>query len=65
MPLPMSLRRCFLLVLAVLLSGAAMPALAQGANAPVLLVVGDSISAGYGLSKGQVWVDLLVKRLAE
>ena len=42
-----------------------MPALSQGSNAPVLLVVGDSISAGYGLSKGQVWVDLLVKRLAD
>jgi acyl-CoA thioesterase-1 len=42
-----------------------MPSLSQGSNAPVLLVVGDSISAGYGLSKGQVWVDLLVKRLAD
>lgn len=37
---------------------------AQTPSAPVLLVVGDSISAGYGLSKGQVWVDLLTQKLA-
>ena len=30
---------------------------------PVLLVVGDSISAGYGLAAGQVWVDLLARKL--
>jgi acyl-CoA thioesterase-1 len=34
------------------------------AAAPVLLVVGDSISAGYGLAKGEGWVDLLAARLA-
>jgi len=33
--------------------------------APVLLVVGDSISAGYGLAKGDGWVDLLSKRLQQ
>ena len=33
------------------------------ADAPVLLVVGDSISAGYGLAAGQVWVDLLAAKL--
>src|SRR5262245_1102365 len=33
--------------------------------APVLLVVGDSISAGYGLAKGESWVDLLAARLAQ
>jgi acyl-CoA thioesterase-1 len=38
-------------------------ALAQGV-APVLLVVGDSISAGYGLARGEGWVDLLALRLA-
>jgi acyl-CoA thioesterase-1 len=37
-------------------------ALARGA--PVLLVVGDSISAGYGLPSGAGWVALLEKRLA-
>lgn len=40
----------------------AMPVLAQPRE-PVLLVVGDSISAGYGLPAGKVWVDLLAARL--
>ncbi len=31
----------------------------------MLLVVGDSISAGYGLAKGEGWVDLLAARLEE
>src|SRR5215213_5258064 len=31
---------------------------------PVLLVVGDSVSAGYGLSNGQGWVEMLSKKLA-
>jgi len=41
--------------------------LAQAATAssPVILVVGDSISAGYGLNKGQVWVDQLAARLQD
>jgi len=30
-----------------------------------LLVLGDSISAGYGLSQGQGWVTLLKKRLVQ
>jgi acyl-CoA thioesterase-1 len=39
--------------------------LAHGQDkAPVLLVVGDSVSAGYGLSSGQGWVELLSKKLA-
>jgi acyl-CoA thioesterase-1 len=33
-------------------------------KSPVLLVVGDSVSAGYGLAGGQGWVDLLSKKLA-
>jgi len=41
----------------------ALPASAQ-TPAPVLLVVGDSISAGYGLARGEGWVDLLAARLA-
>ncbi len=40
----------------------AVPVLAQPRE-PVLLVVGDSISAGYGLPAGKVWVDLLAARL--
>ncbi|MEO8132837.1 MAG: arylesterase [Betaproteobacteria bacterium] len=40
------------------------PASALAADSPILLVVGDSISAGYGLASGQGWVDLLQGKLA-
>jgi acyl-CoA thioesterase-1 len=40
------------------------PALAQH-KAPPVLVVGDSISAAYGLPAGTGWVDLLATRLKE
>ena len=52
------------LLLLLVLGMLGAPAQAQ-APAPVLLVVGDSISAGYGLAKGQGWVDLLAARLRE
>jgi acyl-CoA thioesterase-1 len=39
--------------------------LAVGANAPVILVFGDSLSAGYGLPQGKGWVDLLQQRLQQ
>jgi len=39
----------------------ALPAVAQDRE-PVLLVVGDSVSAGYGLPGGKVWVDLLAAK---
>jgi acyl-CoA thioesterase-1 len=42
---------------------ASAPARAQP-TAPVVLVVGDSISAAYGLAPGTGWVDLLSARLA-
>jgi acyl-CoA thioesterase-1 len=45
----------------------AMPSPALGAGArpvPVILVVGDSLSAEYGLPRGSGWVALLEKRLA-
>jgi len=45
---------CFALLLCA--GAAAKPA-------PVLLIVGDSISAGYGLPSGAGWVALLQKRL--
>ena len=35
----------------------------QPAGPPVILVVGDSLSAGYGLTPGQGWVSLLQQRL--
>ncbi|MBK9703248.1 MAG: arylesterase [Betaproteobacteria bacterium] len=53
-----------LLILLFLLALSTLPAAARAADgAPVVLVVGDSISAGYGLAPGQVWVDLLAARL--
>ena len=36
---------------------------AHAASASVLLVLGDSISAGYGLAAGEGWVHLLEQRL--
>lgn len=33
--------------------------------AATILVMGDSLSAGYGLAKGEGWVDLLQKRVAK
>ncbi len=61
------LRRRFLdlatVAVATLALASASPARADPA-APVLLVVGDSISAAYGLPPGAGWVDLLAARLA-
>jgi len=67
-------RRAFLTVLVVLppalqADPKAEPASAAAAgiattDTPVLLVLGDSLSAGFGLSPGQGWVDLLAGRLA-
>ena len=33
------------------------------ANDPVLLVVGDSLSAGYGIERSKGWVELLQRKL--
>lgn len=57
----MMLRRSFL---AALLTVCAAARLAIGASGPVILVLGDSISAGYGLPAGSGWVTLLQQRLA-
>src|SRR5262245_59897598 len=40
-------------------------AAAAWAQAPVILVFGDSLSAGYGLPQGKGWVDLLRQRLQQ
>lgn len=45
------------------LAAALAPLPAIGAAAPTILVVGDSISAAYGLPSGQGWVDLLQRKL--
>jgi acyl-CoA thioesterase-1 len=57
-----SLRSLFL-ACCVWLGAVGAGAVAAQPGAPVLLVVGDSIYAGYGLSGGQVWVDLLAARI--
>jgi acyl-CoA thioesterase-1 len=58
--------RSFVSVLRWLLCAACLvapwPAVAQD-KVPVLLIVGDSVSAGYGLAKGEGWVDLLAKKV--
>lgn len=43
----------------------AAQAQAVAGRKPVILVVGDSLSAEYGLKRGEGWVPLLEKRLAE
>jgi acyl-CoA thioesterase-1 len=55
------LAQCSRIAAAGLLA-AAMPS--HGAAAPVILVLGDSLSAEYGLARGSGWVALLEQRLA-
>lgn len=50
------------LILVAVWGLAATSALAKPAQ---ILVVGDSLSAGYGLSTGEGWVDLLTKKLGK
>ena len=38
---------------------------ARAAEVPVILVLGDSLSAGYGISAEQGWVSLLARRLKD
>ena len=52
------------MLLALALLGLVTP-LRSGAEAPVILVLGDSLSAGYGLASDQGWVVLLARRLRE
>jgi acyl-CoA thioesterase-1 len=51
------------LLAALLAVASAAGAQTAPASAPVLLVVGDSISAGYGLAPGEVWVSQLQDKL--
>lgn len=53
-------------LLGLLVAGATgLPCAYAQPREPVLLVVGDSISAGYGLAAGQGWVTLLEARLKQ
>ena len=49
----------------MMIRGLLLLLLAQGASAGTLLVVGDSISAGFGLDTDQGWVKLLDQRLKQ
>ena len=60
--LSIHLRR-FLVAFAALALCTLASTAARAADEPVLLVVGDSISAGYGLAAGEVWVDLLAAKV--
>jgi len=51
----------YVLVLTLWLFAAAQPS--RAAEPPAILVIGDSLSAGYGLAPGQGWVALLQQRL--
>ena len=61
-------RRHFILSAALVAnagSWAAAGAPAAAGKPPLILVVGDSLSAEYGLKRGEGWVPLLDRRLAE
>ena len=45
------------------LTGGAWAQSPRAPAAPVILIVGDSISAGYGLAPGEVWVSQLQEKL--
>ena len=54
------------LILSLLLSIVGLiPTVACAAEPPVLLILGDSLSAGYGMDREQSWVSLLDIRLKE
>lgn len=62
-----SLRRGSLARGVLLLVGLALSSLVQAqgnSNKPVILIVGDSLSAGYGVAVDSTWVALLGRRLA-
>ena len=62
---PARFRRWLVALIAGIVACTAVAAFAQPVSgAPTVLVIGDSLSAGYGLSAGQGWVDLLQKKIA-
>jgi acyl-CoA thioesterase-1 len=58
-------RRATLRALLAAAAAAGVPAGARAAAARTLLVLGDSLSAEYGLPRGTGWVALLEQRLAD
>ncbi|MET1113640.1 MAG: arylesterase [Comamonas sp.] len=64
-PIDGATRRWLLAAFAATASATSIGAPAKSGQAPVVLVVGDSLSAEYGLARGQGWVALLQQRLAK
>lgn len=59
-----SARRQTVLRMAILLAAMQMPGLVQASSpVPAILILGDSLSAEYGLPRGSGWVALLEQRL--
>ena len=58
-----TLRLAIRVTVTIALTLAAVAPVRAATDASVLLIVGDSISAGYGLAKGTGWVDLLAARI--
>jgi len=61
MSVPPSIRHCF--ASALILLSLLTPALAEPPRAHTILVLGDSLSAGYGMAAQQGWVSLLDERI--
>ncbi len=61
----LSRRDCIKQLAASALAGLVVLPVRAQATRPVILVVGDSLSAEYGLQRGSGWVALLEKRLAQ
>ena len=57
-------RRHFIRSTLLALAGGALSGAALAAEPPTILVVGDSLSAEYGIARGNGWVALLEKKLA-
>lgn len=63
--MPAPPRRQLLTMAAALAAAGWIPASEAQAKAKIVLVVGDSLSAEYGLRRGSGWVTLLEQRLAD
>lgn len=59
------IRRSLLAAIAGMAAVVGLVPTAFAADPPTILVVGDSLSAGYGLPPGTGWTDLLQRRLKE
>lgn len=65
MKFPLLRRHFSLLVLTVFCAGPSLAQSAAAKHASTILVLGDSLSAEYGLQRGQGWVALMQARLAQ